>query len=155
MIRRANAQDLAGVNNLLQQVLEVHHQGRPDLFKTGTKKYTDDELIQIIEDDSRPIFVCVDEANKVMGYAFCVAQQHKDDNILTDIRTLYIDDICVDEQTRGAHIGRDIYEYVVEYAKKEGYYNITLNVWSCNPTAIQFYESLGLVPYKIGMEHII
>lgn len=29
---------------------------------------------------------------------------------------------------------------------------IYLLSWSCNPGAIKFYERLGLVPYKIGME---
>ena len=80
---------------------------------------------------------------------------HNGDNILTDIKTLYIDDLCVDEQIRGKHIGRQIYEYVLAFAKEQGFYNVTLNVWSCNPTAMKFYENCGLVPYKIGMEKIL
>ena len=40
MIRRAEKKDIESINNLLMQVLEVHHKGRPDLFKGGTKKYT-------------------------------------------------------------------------------------------------------------------
>ncbi len=154
-IRRATAQDMDGINSLLRQVLEVHHQGRPDLFKANAKKYTDEELLAIIEDEKRPIFVAVDETEKVLGYAFCVYQQQIDNNILTDIKTLYIDDICVDEAARGKHVGKAVYEYVIDFAKKEGFYNVTLNVWSCNPTAMKFYESMGLVPYKVGMEVIL
>ncbi len=154
-IRRAKINDMPGINKLLNQVLMVHHNGRPDLFKSNVKKYTDEELAEIIEDDSKPIFVAVDEAEEVLGYAFCIFQQHIDNNILTDIKTLYIDDLCVDEEKRGMHIGKKLYEYVIEFAKSEGCYNVTLNVWSCNESAMRFYEACGLVPQKVGMEKIL
>lgn len=155
-IRRAQMRDMEGINRLLCQVLTVHHNGRPDLFKGNVKKYTDQELAELIGDDSRPIFVGVEEGSQqVLGYAFCIFQQHIGDNILTDIKTLYIDDLCVEEECRGQHIGRRIYEYVLDFAREQGCYNVTLNVWSCNPTAQRFYEKCGLVPQKIGMEKIL
>ena len=154
-IRRATNGDMPGINDLLRQVLEVHHKGRPDLFKGGAKKYTDEELAEIISDDERPIFVAVDEGNEVLGYAFCVFIQHKNNNILTDIKTLYIDDLCVDEKHRGEHIGRALYNHVVTFAKESGCYNLTLNVWSCNESAMKFYEKCGLLPQKVGMELIL
>ena len=154
-IRRALISDMPGINKLLNQVLMVHHNGRPDLFKANVKKYTEEELANIIEDDTKPIFVAVDEKEEVLGYAFCVFQQHINNNILTDIKTLYIDDLCVDEDKRGMHIGKTLYDYVVEFAKTEKCYNITLNVWSCNESAMMFYESCGLVPQKVGMEKIL
>ena len=155
VIRRAEQKDMAGINRLLRQVLMVHHNGRPDLFQANAKKYTDEELAELLRDDSRPVFVGVDEADNVMGYAFCIFQQHMNDNILTDIKTLYIDDLCVDETIRGQHIGSSLYEYVLEFARKSGCYNVTLNVWSCNESAKKFYEACGLVPQKIGMEKIL
>lgn len=154
-IRRATYKDIGGINKLLCQVLMVHHNGRPDLFKGNVKKYTDEELLNIIKDDNRPIFVGLNDEDEVMGYAFCVFQQHLNDNILTAVKTLYIDDLCVDEDLRGQHIGKQIYEYVLDYAKKSECYNVTLNVWSCNPNAQKFYESCGLMPYKVGMEKIL
>ena len=155
VIRRGEERDLIGINRLLGQVLAVHHDGRPDLFKSDTKKYTDEELLAILCDDTKPVFVAVDADANVMGYAFCVFQQHLNDNILTDIRTLYIDDLCVDESSRGKHIGRSLYEYVLEFARREGCYNLTLNVWECNQSAKKFYESCGLMPQKTGMEKIL
>ena len=151
-IRRAKESDMTGINQLLMQVLTVHHNQRPDLFKGNTKKYTDKELKAIIEDDMKPIFVAVSEDETVLGYAFCQYIQHINDNILTDIKSLYIDDLCVDEKSRGTHIGKSLYEYVIEYERKSECYNVTLNVWSCNQNALQFYEKCGLVPQKIGME---
>ncbi len=154
-IRRAVNQDMEDINRLLLQVCLVHHQGRPDLFKYGAKKYTDEQLRALIADDSRPIFVAAGEDGHVAGYAFCVFQQHTGDNILTDIRTLYIDDLCVDENRRGQHIGSQLYQYVLDFARENGCYNVTLNVWSCNEAAMKFYEACGLKPQKVGMEVIL
>ncbi len=146
---------MAGINKLLCQVLTVHHNGRPDIFKSGAKKYTDAQLEAIIADDKTPIFVAVDEKNAVLGYAFCKLQQHVNDNILTDVKTLYIDDLCVDEGCRGQHIGTTLYEFCAKFAKSIGCYNLTLNVWSCNKSAMRFYEKCGLLPQKVGMEKIL
>ena len=154
-IRRATISDMDGINDLLCQVLMVHHNGRPDLFKAGAKKYTDEELAKIIADDAKPIFVATDEREDVIGYAFCVHQQYVDNNILTDVKTLYIDDLCVDESRRGMHIGRKLYDHVAAYARRCGCYNVTLNVWSLNSGALKFYEKCGLVPQKIGLEKIL
>ena len=154
-IRRAEEKDMDRINDLLFQVCLVHHKGRPDLFKYGAKKYTDEQLLAIIQDDQRPIFVAEDSDQVVQGYAFCIFSQHIDDIILTDIKTLYIDDLCVDETLRGQHIGRQLYEAVLDFARTSGCYNVTLNVWSLNSSAMKFYQSLGLEPQKVGMETIL
>lgn len=154
-IERAVKSDIPGINHLLNQVLMVHHEGRPDIFKANVKKYTDKELLVILADDTRPIFAAKDESGNVLGYAFCVMQQYLNNNILTDIKTLYIDDLCVDETLRGQHIGRQLYDYVLAFAKEQGCYNVTLNVWACNEGAMKFYEKCGMKPQKIGMETIL
>ncbi len=140
--------------DLLSQVCLVHHNGRPDIFKIGTK-YSSAELEALFCDEQRPILVSVDENDNVMGYCFCIFQQHINNSILTDIKTLYIDDLCVDENLRGKHIGKELYEAAVKLARDSGCYNLTLNVWSCNPSAMRFYEAQGLAPQKVGMELIL
>ena len=154
-IRRAEEKDIAKISDLLMQVCLVHHKGRPDLFKYGTRKYTDVQLTELIHNEATPILVATDEADQVMGYAFCKFIQHIGDNILTDVKTLYIDDLCVDETLRGQHIGRMLYEAVLDFARANDCYNVTLNVWSCNNSAQKFYESCGLKPQKVGMEVIL
>ena len=154
-IRRAEAKDIPAINRLLCQVLEIHHKGRPDLFKGNAKKYTDSQLQDILSDESKPVFVAADKNGNVLGYAFCVLKQHINNNILTDVKTLYIDDLCVDEESRGQHIGRQLFDFVYRYAKETGYYNLTLNVWACNAAARRFYEKCGLVPQKTEMETIL
>lgn len=154
-IRMAEEKDIPRIHELLSQVAMVHHRGRPDLFKCGQRKYTDDQLRDILRDPKRPIFAAADEDDRLLGYAFCIFQQHTDDNILTDIKTLYIDDLCVDETLRGRHVGSAIYEAVLDFAREQGCYNVTLNVWSCNESAMKFYQKCGLKPQKVGMEVIL
>ncbi len=153
-VRMAEERDIERIHELLTQVNLVHHKGRPDLFKCG-RKYTDEQLKEILKDEKRPIFAAADENDCLQGYAFCVFQQHLNDNILTDIKTLYIDDLCVDETCRGTHIGSTLYNAVLDFAREHGCYNVTLNVWSCNESAMKFYEHCGLKPQKIGMETIL
>ena len=153
-IRRAREGDMDTINRLLYQVNNVHNAGRPDLFKKDCKKYTDEELLEIIRDDERPIFV-YDDGTAVLGYAFCVFQRHDSDNNLADGTTLYIDDLCVDEDSRGKRVGTALFEYVRGFAKEQGCHNLTLNVWCLNEGAMRFYEKCGLVPQKIGMELVL
>ena len=154
MIRRAIEKDIPKIMDLLSQVCLVHHTGRADIFKVGTK-YSAVELKVLLGDGTRPILVSTDENDSVMGYCFCIFQQHIDNSILTDIKTLYIDDLCVDESLRGKHIGKELYLAAVELARASGCYNLTLNVWSCNESAMRFYKEMGLAPQKVGMELVL
>lgn len=151
-IRRAAPDDLEAVNRLLRQVLKIHHDGRPDLFRAVGKKYTNEELLAIFANPETPVFV-YEEEGTVLGYCFCVLQ-HSCSGSLQQLTTLYIDDLCVNEAARGQHIGRALFNHVKEFAEENGCYNITLHVWECNHGARAFYESLGMVPQYTSMEMI-
>ncbi len=153
-IRRAEESDIPEIDKLLYEVHKVHSDARPDIFKKGAKKYTDDELKKILCDDKTPVFVA-EKGGNILGYAFCIFVQHINNNNMTDIKTLYIDDLCVDENSRGEHVGKTLYEYVLGFAKNSGCYNVTLNVWADNTGAVKFYEKLGLRIQKMGMEKIL
>ena len=153
MIRKATQSDIQGIIALLYQADAVHHGIRPDLFKGNTPKYDEQELAAIIDDAAKPIFV-YDDGN-ISGHAFCQIVEIRNHRLMQDIKTLYIDDICVDEAARGKHVGTTIYQHVINFARTEGFYNVTLNVWSCNPGAQAFYEAMGMKPYKVGMETIL
>ena len=153
MIRRAEIKDISGIISLLHQVNMVHHVLRPDLFKPYTTKYNEQELEALIGDDSKPIFVFEDGG--VLGHAFCMITEVKGDKLLQDIKTLYIDDICVDENARGKHIGKALYEYVRDYAQSIGCNNITLNVWDGNDAALSFYRNMGMKVQKTTMEIVL
>lgn len=150
MIRRAENRDIPRIMDLLLQVLTIHNNIRPDYFKPNCRKYTEPQLEEIIADDTRPIFVFDDDG--VKGYCFCIFQETKNDNVLCNMKTLYIDDLCVDASARGQHIGQALYEYAKKYAKETGCNNLTLNVWEGNDSARAFYDRQGLKPLKTTME---
>ena len=153
MIRKANQNDIPGLIKLLYQADAVHSGIRPDLFKSNTPKYAEHELEEILTDERKPIFVYDDGG--VVGHAFCQIIEIRDHRLLQDIKTLYIDDICVDEQQRGHHIGQALYAFVRDYARSIGCYNITLNVWEGYDPAYNFYKSMGMRVQKTGMETIL
>ena len=150
-VRKAIEKDIPRLGDLLRQVCLVHHNGRPDLFNAG-RKYTDEQLKDLLADANAPILVAVDETDTVLGYCFCVYQQPAEGGALKAVKTLYIDDLCVDENCRGKGIGKAVYQEILRYAKMRRASSVTLNVWCCNESAMKFYESLGLKPQKIGME---
>lgn len=125
-IRRAKFKDIPQLDKLLFEVHKIHSDIRPDLFTVGEKKYTDEELERIIVDEQKPIFVA-EHNGQVKGYAFCIFKQNLESKSVTNIKTLYIDDLCVDEDTRGTHIGTKLYNHVIDFARKSGCYNVTLN----------------------------
>lgn len=153
-IRKAERKDISEISKLLYQVNKVHSDARPDIFKSETRKYSDKEVLEIISCEKTSVFVA--ESNGVVaGYAFCVDKQFINDNNMTDIKTLYVDDLCVDENFRGKGVGKSLFDYVYNYAEEHGYYNVTLNVWADNKNAVEFYKKLGLGVQKMGLEKII
>lgn len=154
-IRKADKKDINGIMRLLRQVNDVHASGRPDIFIPGHAKYNPEKLSSILDTPETPVFSALDSDGNVIGYCFCVVQDNTNANNLIPHKSLYIDDLCIDEKERGKHIGRKIFEYVKLFAEENNFYNITLNVWSCNPVARKFYESLGMKPMKTVMETIV
>ena len=152
-LRRAADGDIPAVLKLLAQVNRIHHDGRPDIFNLATK-YSADELSAIFADESSPVFV-FDDGGTVLGYVFCVVKETRENRLLADMKSLYIDDLCVDSSARGRHIGRELYECACSFARSIGCYNVTLNVWALNGSARAFYEKIGMKVQKIGMETIL
>ena len=154
-IRRAGEKDIPRLIELLQQVLNIHAKIRPDIFISGTTKYTDDELLQMILDDTNPIYVAVDEKDLCMGYAFCQLREQPFSNNMVPFTSLFIDDLCVDQSLRGQHIGESLFEFVKAEAKRLGCYEVTLNVWAGNTSAEHFYEKMGMKTKERQMEYIL
>lgn len=154
-IRRAGDKDIRGILDILSEVLEIHAKIRPDLFIPGTTKYTDEELKAIIGNPKTPVFVAVDNEDKVIGYAFCQLLPLPKSVNMRKVRTLYVDDLGVDTLFRGEHIGTRLMDYVKTFAKNEGCYAVTLNVWEGNDKARGFYEHYGMKIRETQMEVIL
>ena len=154
-IRYAQERDIPRLEELLVQVCNVHHAGRPDLFRAGGQKYDRRQLLDLLGDGNRPVLVAADGEDRAVGYAFCVLQVHRGERVCPDMTTLYLDDLCVDQACRGQRVGSGLYQAVLALARERGCYNVTLNVWACNQTAMDFYRRCGLQVQKTGMEVIL
>ncbi len=152
MIRKAEEKDVPRLADLLCQVLEVHAAARPDIFISGTRKYQDNEILALIHDENKPIFVYEDEQKMVQGYVFCEFQYSPDVAVLKKRKMLFIDDLCVDSAARGQKIGEKLYQFALDFAKENGYDGLTLYVWNDNQGALRFYERLGMTPMKTLLE---
>ena len=155
IIRKAEETDIPIILELLKQVLQIHADIRPDIFIPGTTKYTADELMELLKNDEKPIYVAVDEDNVCVGYAFCQLQEQPFSNNMVQFTSLFIDDLCVDTTIRGKHIGQKLFEHVKKEAVRLGCYEVTLNVWEGNDSAKAFYEKMGLKPKETQMEFIL
>ena len=154
-VRRAEIKDIPRLLDLLHEVLELHAKIRPDVFIPGTTKYTAGELEMILNDGKKPVYVAVDDGDRVIGYAFCIIQNQPFTNTMVPFQSLFIDDLCVDSSARGQHIGEKLFEHVKEEAKRLGCYEVTLNVWTGNDAAENFYEKMGMKTKERQMELIL
>lgn len=154
-IRKAEEKDIKEIMRLLVQVNDIHAEGRPDIFIKGLTKYDEESLREIIGNPDTPVFAAVNTDGSMAGYCFCIVEDHSGYVNLRPIKTLYIDDLCVDAKMRGQRVGQRLFDYVKKYAKDTGFYNVTLNVWTCNPGAMGFYESMGMKEMKKVMEMVL
>ena len=153
-IRFAAKEDIPGLIRLLRQVGQVHHEIRPDIFRAGAQKYDEAALSALLRDPNWPVFAAM-EGDAMLGYAFCIFQEVKQDGALADRKNLYIDDLCVDEGVRGKGVAKALYDAVLVWAREQGCDAVTLNVWCGNDRAMAFYEKCGLKPQKVVMETIL
>ncbi len=151
LIRRAEISDIPDILRLLVQVCNVHQAIRPEIFKRDGVKYTESDLCELLQDETRPVW-CALDGERFLGYCFCQWQEYHDSSVSTDRRELYIDDLCVDEAVRGRGVATALFRHVTEAAKASGTDFITLNVWRGNDSALRFYEKMGMTPRKTTLE---
>ncbi|MCI8388058.1 MAG: GNAT family N-acetyltransferase [Clostridiales bacterium] len=151
IIRKAAPSDSENILDLLSQVENVHHVGRPDIFRKNGTKFTNSELIELMSDSARPIFVAELEG-EVVGYIFCIIREIKNSTMLNDTKTIHLEDVCVDENHRGKHIGSALMEYVLNYAREIGCDRADLDVWEFNDSARTMYEKFGFATQKRRMD---
>ena len=154
-IRSGQPNDIPALLGLLEHILSVHHQVRPDIFKESGGKYSEEELEQLMAQDKTPIFVYENADGQILGHLFVTIKEVSDNPVLHPIKSLFIEDLCVDQATRGQKIGDQLYQFAVNYAREIGCYNLTLNVWNDNEGALRFYQRQGMKPQETVMETII
>ena len=153
VIRRAEEGDCAEIARLLKIIAAQHGAGRPVLFDDSCGKYDTAGVAALLADNA--VFVAEGETGGILGYLIAKIKDQPKIAVRKAYRCLYIDDICVDPNSRKSGVGQALFEKAKKYALESGCYNIELNVWEFNAGAKSFYERMGMSTQKRTMELIL
>ncbi|MBQ4426052.1 MAG: GNAT family N-acetyltransferase [Lachnospiraceae bacterium] len=149
--RFAEEGDLERVNGLRRQVNELHVQGRPEIFRPGFPEELRDYIDEIFADPMKKIAVC-ERDGTICAFAVLNHVIRPETPYMKVRDYLDVDEFGVDKACRRKGLGRKLMGFLREYAKKEGFDRLELNMWEFNRDALLFYESAGFSTYRRYME---
>lgn len=144
LIRPAVLADREKIRPIQKEIADLHHTGRPDLFRAEARYYTEEDFAEKLAAPQNFIFIAESGEGDVVGYAFAWVIDYEKHSTYKPFKCFYIDDICVLSSHRRRGIGRMLFEKCREQAKLCGCRMMDLGVWSLNRDAISFYESMGM-----------
>lgn len=153
-IRKAQLSDIPKILDLLSQVLEVHAKIRPDIFVSGTRKYNAEQLEAILCDETRHVYVAENQDGNVVGHIFFEIKKQPGSST-RQFNTLFVEDLCVDENARRQRVGEGLFEFAKEEARRLDCRAIALAVWEGNTPAQNFYNKMGMHTKLSQMEYIL
>lgn len=130
---------MSAIEALLREISQVHHEVRPDLFKPESLKFSLEDLVELLGNPDKPIFV-YEEDGKVLGHLF-LEFKICDKNGPYPKTSLYIDDLCVAQESRHRGIGQKLLQFAESYGRSQGAYH--------------FYDNAGFRPQQIQMEKML
>ena len=151
LVRFAREEDLPRVNVLRWQVNDVHVAGKPDVFKPGFSDELRDYLFVVWQDPQKKVVVAELDGT-VAGFAVLNHIVRPENPFMYERDFLDIDEFGVDESFRRRGIATAMMAFIRDYAKKEGFRRLELNMWEFNQGALAFYEASGLKTYRRYME---
>jgi len=151
-IRSAVPEDCARIRPLQKEIADLHHEGRPDLFKTEARYFTEEAFAGRLQDPKHTVLIA-EADGQVVGYAFAWVIAYRNHSTYVDFDCFYIDDICVLKSHRRMGIGKRLFERCKETAEALHCKNMDLGVFSFNREAIAFYEHCGMTERTRRMEY--
>lgn len=142
IIRAMNLKDYEEVDKLMQQLHQVHVNGRPDLFVPLEHPYSAEKFSELIN-DSEVISILAEENGEIAGLCFASMRNKSG---MAEMRTAYMDDLVVAEEWQHQGIARALFAQAEKNARELGAERLDLMVWSFNEKAKRLYEELGMVP---------
>lgn len=152
MIRYAEKQELAIVNELRSQVNEVHVKGRPDIFRDGFCKEFKDYIYKEWDHEKSDIIVAIAK-DKICGYAIIEYIKKPSSPYTMAKKYCHINEFGIDEKYRRQKIATELFEFIKAQAKEKNFDRIELDMWEFNETALKFYDSVGFCTYRRFMEY--
>lgn len=149
--RRAVMDDRIRIMPIQKEIADLHHDGRPDLFRTEAHYYSEDDFSARLTNPDHRIFIA-EADGEVAGYVFAMVRHIRNHPSYVDFDTFYIDDICVAERYRRHGIATALFERCITQAREAGCRNLELGVYCFNGNAIAFYGAMGMKPVMQRME---
>lgn len=153
-VEKAAERDAGDVLSLLEEIHDIHHSGRPDIFSSSGSKYSMDDVLKLFADPDSPSFT-VRENGEFRGYALCRLRRTEETPHMHGSLVLYIDDLCVKSEFREQGFGSALLKYLADFARKLRCQRVELNVWEFNEGAKKLYERFGFVTQRRQLEFFL
>ena len=153
-IRNANKSDYNSLLPLFRQVHELHVFERPDLYKENSTPVGQEFFESQIDNVKQHIFVAT-IGIEIVGFVVMKEEEVIENSFVNARKILYINSLCVDETHRKMGIGKRLLQHVFDFGKSLKVNSVELGVSEKNPSAIQFYESIGMTTKSRKMEIIL
>lgn len=152
-IRSAVLKDCEGIRPIQKEIADLHHNGRPDLFKNEPRYFTREAFEKRLSDPKHSVFIAETDKGDIVGYAFAWVVSYRNHCVYVDFDRFYIDDICVLKAYQRQGIGTLLFEQCKREAREKKCRMIDLGVWAFNKDAISFYKSCSMTEREIRMEY--
>jgi ribosomal protein S18 acetylase RimI-like enzyme len=148
VVRRATAADAELLSALNADVQAIHAQALPFRFKApGPETFPPSSAAALIANSNNLVFVAeIDGA--AAGYAYAEVVRRAETLSAYAHELIYLHHISVRPQFRRRGAGQGLIEAVRAAGRELGIALLTLDVWSFNDGALEFFRRQGLAPYN-------
>ena len=151
LVRPADYEELARINEIRRYVNDVHVAGRPDTFRPGFSRELEQILYRRFETENWVILAAVVDG-EIAGFA-TVEYLDKPESPYNLARKMYhVEEFGVAPQFHRKGVATALVAYMKRDAAQRGYPRIELDMWEFNQGALAFYENVGFQTYRRYME---
>lgn len=148
MIRNARLEDYKEVEQMMQQVQNLHVTWRPDIYQPIKTVLSIEEYQEMIKDET---IIIAEREGKVCAVSTFLERTYQNPTHVKR-KVLFVDTMVVDQSHRGQGIGTRMFEYLKNAARVRNCDGIELQVNARNTAAKQMYEKCGFTEKSINME---
>ena len=147
MVRPGTLQDLEQVNEIRRQVNDLHVNGEPTIFKSGFSKEMQEYVKTFIGSDTKQLFVAENNGN-ICAFAMIEIVVKPETPYAYEQKFLDLQELGTNESCKGKGYGKELINYIKQYAKQNSVNQIRLNMWSFNEGALKFYNKMGFSTFR-------
>ena len=150
-IRLATPKDAEIISELNKEAQQLHAEAFPNHFKSPSQETFPASFIsQLLADPDKYIFIAFSKGSPV-GYIYTQIIRRAETSLRKAWDRLYIHQMSVNQAFQRRGLGRALLQTAMNLAKERGISTISLDVWSFNTRAKDFYISQGFEVFNESM----